>query len=184
MKILIKSFIILLLVLSNSYAQTSTIVSSAPIHQSASIQSTVIATLNEGTQVTVLKRSGGWKLIQTHDDKPEYGWLRSYKVRPGTLTIVKTQESSDGFFSGLANLSRKASGLFSSEKKDYSFQSTATIGVRGLSEEQIKNASPDLKQLKKMDSFRVSKNSAVKFAKQGALKSIKIKHLAKSKVEK
>lgn len=110
--------------------------------------------------------------------------MRSYRVRSGSLSITEKQSASGGFFSGLASLSRKASGLFSRQRKDYSFQRTATIGVRGLSEEQIKNAKPDLDELKKMDSFRSNKEKNKLFVRQGNMKPIKISHMPKSGAEK
>lgn len=174
-----------ILILSHSaYAASATVISESPLHQNPSIQSSVLTTLKVGTKVDTIKRNGGWKLITTNDSQSKTGWLRSYKVRQGAISIVKKEEGSGGFFSGLASLSRKASGLFSSEKKDYSFSTTATIGVRGLSEEEIKNAQPDLKQLKQLDRFKSSKKSTLAFAKQGLLKSTSLKHLKKSKAEK
>jgi hypothetical protein len=49
--------------------------------------------------------------------------------------------------------------------------STVTTGVRGLSEEKLKNARPNPEALKVMQGFAVSKQDASAFAKAGKLKS-------------
>lgn len=166
---------------TTSLAEPATIVSDAKLHQRPTYLSPMIKQIKAGTQVELISRSGGWKKISTLEDVN--GWVRSYQVRNGII-ITERKKESGGFFSSLASLSRKASGLFSSDKKDFSFQRTATIGVRGLSEEQIKNAQPDLHELKKMESYRSKKSKAKKFAKKGKLVKAKIEHMPKSKVEK
>jgi len=175
--------ILLLLYCSQSNAQSATIITDTSLYQRPSLQSSVENLLKAGTPVTVLSRLGGWKQVSYPPNKAS-GWVRSYKVRTGTIIISEKEQQSGGFFSGLASLSRKASGLFSSDKKGYSFQRTATIGVRGLSEEQIKNAKPDLEQLKKMESFRSNKKKAKKYAQKGQLKTRRINHMPKSGAEK
>jgi hypothetical protein len=166
-----------------AYAQSATIISDTALYQSPRVTSSKIAaSITAGTPVTIHSRLGGWKKIS--DVNGSEGWVRSYKVRSGAIVITEKEQNSNGFFSGLANLSRKASGLFSSEKKDYSFQRTATIGVRGLSEEQIKNAKPDMKQLNKMESYSSNKKSAHHYARIGQLQAHTISHLPKSRSEK
>jgi len=176
--------ILLLFASLSANAATATLIADSSLHQNPSLQSSILATLQTGTKVETIKRSGGWKLIKTKTQLPKFGWVRSYKVRLGNITIVKHEKSSGGFFSGLASLSRKASGLFSSKKKDYSFQTTATIGVRGLSEEEIKNAKPNLKQLSMLESFKTSKKIALSFSHKGYLKAVSFAHLPKSRAEK
>ncbi len=163
-------------------AETATIVSTSSLYQRPTVQAPVVQHLTSGTSVDSLSRQGSWKQVTTPQGKT--GWVRSYQVRSGNITTPDKKTESGGFFSGLANLSRKASGLFSSEKKDYSFQHTATIGVRGLSEEQIKNAKPNLKELKKMESFRISKRGTKKYARNGKLSAVKLGHLPASEAEK
>jgi hypothetical protein len=172
------------LIYSIAQAETATIIANTPLYQRPSVYSKTLSELYAGNRVDVTSRVGSWKKV-TLDDQT-VGWVRSYRVRSGiSSTTVVNEEPSDsgGFLSGLAQLSRKASGLFSSEKKSYSFQRTATIGVRGLSEEQIKNAQPNLGELNKMETFRSSKKSARRFAKEGKLHAIKLAHMPASEVE-
>lgn len=174
--------LILLFITLPSMADRASIVSDTGLYQRPSVQSPVIKNLKAGTPVTVQSRQGGWKKVEV--SKVLTGWARSYRVRSGTLDVTSRPQESGGFFSSLASLSRKASGLFSSNKREYSFQNTATIGVRGLSEEQIKNAQPDMDELKKMESFRSNKSVAKSFAQQGKLKATRIAHMPVTEVEK
>ena len=173
--------IIYCLTISNVAAEAATVVSNSSLYQRPSIQSSIIQQIEAGTTANIDSRLGGWKQISVNDIS---GWVRSYQVRAGNYSHIKQEKKSGGFFSGLASLSRKASGLFTSNnKKGYSFQNTATIGVRGLSEEQIKNAKADLNELKKMDTFRSSRKNTKKYAQQGHLKAIKVSHMPKSGAE-
>jgi hypothetical protein len=45
----------------------------------------------------------------------------------------------------------------------------ATTGIRGLSPEDLKNASPDEAELRRMQSFRADQASAERFAREGKL---------------
>jgi len=167
---------------TQALASEATIISDTSLYLRPSVSSPKSTFIKAGTPVTIVSRLGGWKEVTTPDDGT--AWVRSYKVRSGTIIISEKEKDSGGFFSGLASLSRKASGLFSSEKKGYSFQRTATIGVRGLSEEQIKNAKPNLDELKKMESFRSKKRKSKSYADQGHLKAIEVAHMPRSEAEK
>ena len=162
-------------------AEPATIISDTSLYQRPSYQAPVVAPLANGSQVELVARQGGWKQVKTESSS---GWVRAYQVRSGVVNTDQQETSSGGFFSGLAALSRKASGLFSSDRKDYSFQRTATIGVRGLSEEELKNARPDFDQVKRMETYRSKSKPAKKFARKGGRKAIKLSHLPKSSAEK
>ena len=162
-------------------ASDATIISDTALYERPSIASPQTLFAKAGTPVTIVSRAGSWKEVNIADGS--LAWVRSYKVRNGTIIITEKEKDSGGFFSGLASLSRKASGLFSSEKKGYSFQRTATIGVRGLSEEQIKKATPNLAELRKMESYRSSRKKTQAFAQKGKLKATQLTHLPRSEAQ-
>lgn len=185
MRKLIHSIILLLTLnlFTTVNAETATVVTDTSLYQTPSIQAVKLRNIVAGTPVDLVRQVGSWKQISvTADDSS--GWVRSYQVRSGDIQITTEKQESGGFFGALASLSRKASGLFSSERKGYSYQRTATIGVRGLSEEQIKNAQANYAELEKLESFRSSKKHSEKFALNGHLKARKIKHMPKSSKEK
>jgi hypothetical protein len=101
-------------------------------------------------------------------------------VREGDYAAqaVNTQEEEDsrGFLGGLASFSRKASGFFTQDNSATS-SGTATIGVRGLSEDEIKSAKADFRELKKMKKFASNRKRMSKFRANGSLKASKVAHI-------
>ena len=152
------------------------IVRLSKVYNDANIGSGLVASIEAGSTVNVMERKGGWKLIFS-DEKSIIGWVRSYQVRTGytgKTTSAKAETDSRGFFSGLVNLSRKASGFFgggNNASNTSNSSVTATIGVRGLSEAEIKSAKPDPVELKKMHSFASSAARMPGFTSQGKLQA-------------
>jgi hypothetical protein len=116
-----------------------------------------LATLPEKTPLKVLARSGGWTQVEAGTSK---GWVNVFHVSfPSTVT---SSSSSGGGLSSLTS----ALGFGKPRQEQAKM---ATIGVRGLSEEELKNASPNPEALKKMQSFRADKNAAASFARDAKL---------------
>ena len=182
MRSFLLSLIVLSMALSSAVASEdlAVVVRQATVYAKAKSNSDKVAKLPAGTEVNVFGRKGGWK--EVYSDKLQIiGWVRSYQVREGvTASVPASEKSSDsrGFLSGLASLSRKASGFFGLGGDGSATSSgTATIGIRGLSEEEINTAQADFKQLKKMKSYATSKKRQKTFRKQGKLKKKKVKHI-------
>lgn len=179
-------FILLFLMLSSSITLAATdeslavVVRKAAVYSQADLTSAKVSELPAGTEVNVFGRQGGWKEIYS-EKMQVIGWVRSYQVREGvSKSIRESSNSSDsrGFLSGLASLSRKASGFFGlGSEETATSSSTATIGVRGLSEQEIKSAQADFKQLKKMKTFASTPKRQTAFARKGKLRSNKVAYL-------
>lgn len=158
--------------------QQAVIVRLATVYADASSLSARVGQMSAGSRVSVFERQGGWKQIFS-DEKAILGWVRSFQVREASqlpVAEVKTESDSRGFLSGLATLSRKASGFFNNSGGSSS-SSTATIGVRGLSESEIKSAKPDFKQLAKLKTFASSKKRMTSFTRKGSLKAKSVAYL-------
>ncbi len=154
------------------------IVRLATVHAEASSSSERLGQISAGTQVSIFGRTGGWKEIFS-EQKSILGWVRSYQVREGKLSQqsqVKAEEDSRGFLAGLASFSRKASRFFSPGGSSAS-SGTATIGVRGLSEAEIKSAKPNLEELAKMKQFASNKARLKSFRQQGSLSTNEVEYL-------
>ena len=128
--------------------------------------------------MNIFSRHGGWEEIFAEQENL-VGWVRSYQVRgeeyaPRVETGAETD--SRGFLSGLAAFSRKASRFFSSGSQT-SNSSTATIGVRGLSEEEINSAKPDPVELRKMQGYASNPQRMARFQLEGQLSANQVKHL-------
>ncbi len=109
-----------------------------------------VGSLAKGDAVTILKKSGGWYQVK---GKGPQGWVRMLSVRRGEAG--KSSAAKD-----VAALSTGRTGTG---------QIVSTTGVRGLSEEELKAAKYDEKELMKAESFVVSKADAGKFAQNGKL---------------
>ena len=128
----------------------------------AAFEAVVIIPLPSDTPVKVLARSSGWTKVEVNG---KVGWVRVFHLRfPANVdSSSSSSSSSGGFLGGLTS----SLGLGGKPKQDGT--KLATVGIRGLSEEDMKNASPNPEALKKMQSYRVDKASAERFAKDGKL---------------
>ena len=100
---------------------------------------------------------------------------------PPASTAVPAQEapvsSGGGFFSKLA---RGATGLLGGPTAGYSDARapTATIGIRGLSAEELRSARPNMSALQQMESYQVSEGDAAGFARSAKLTAQSVPYLA------
>jgi hypothetical protein len=134
---------------------------STELKDKASADARTVANLSENTSVKVLARSGGWTQV---DANGQQGWVRAFHLRfPST---VQAGESSGGGLLG---------GLFA--KSGPKQATLATTGIRGLSQEDFKNANPDVAALQRMQSYRADKGSAERFAREAKLASVSINYL-------
>lgn len=160
--------------------QQGVIVRSATVYQEANAASTRMGRIAAGSRVSIFSRSGGWKEIYS-EEKSVIGWIRGYQVREGDFTqAVEAQAEPDsrGLLSGLAAFSRKASSFFNFGSSSTSTSSgTATIGVRGLSEQQIKSAEPDPEELKRMLRFASNADRVARFQSDGKLNDRDVNYL-------
>jgi len=107
----------------------------------------ILAELTATTALVILKRKGGWYEIKTTNKQ---GWVRLTRVRLNRKTNTN-QEGSNGvgeILSGLATGRGKSS------------QDTTATAVKGLSEEELLNAKPDIDALNALDDFAVDSNNS------------------------
>ena len=109
-----------------------------------------VGTLAKGDAVVILNKTGGWFQVKAGSAQ---GWVRMLSVRRGTAG--KSSAAKD-----VAALSTGRTGTG---------QIVSTTGVRGLSEEELKMAKYDEKELVKAESYAVAKADAAKFAQKGNL---------------
>jgi len=162
--------------------QDGIMVRQAKVYSAASSAAQPVGQIEAGVRVSVFGRKGGWKEIYS-EQTAITGWVRVFQVREGnyaTQAGSQPEEDSRGFLSGLASFSRKASGFFTQDSGATS-SSTATIGVRGLSEAEIESAQADFDELKKMESFGSSHDRVIVFSSSGGLKARKVPHISGAK---
>ena len=123
----------------------------------AAPEARTLATLPEGTALKVLARGGGWTQVQAGTQS---GWVRVFHLR--FPAVAEAAPSSGGALTSLGS----ALG-FSRPRAQAT--NTATTGIRGLSPEEVKNASPDAEALRRLQGYRADQASAERFAREGRL---------------
>ena len=122
-----------------------------------------VASLPENTAVKVVSRKGGWTEV---DAGGKAGWVNAFHLR---FPVAMEKASSGGGGSIASGLTSIFGGGKSEQKT-----TLATTGIRGLSPEDLKNASPDGAALAKAQSYRSDKPTAERFAREGKLASVPV----------
>jgi hypothetical protein len=110
-------------------------------------------------KVEILTRQAGWYQVKSAKGS---GWVRMLSIRRGE---ARKSGIDAGGILGLAS-GRSGTG-----------QVVATTGIRGLNEEELKNAKYNQAELKKVESFTVTDEEAKNFAAQGKLVARKVDYL-------
>lgn len=119
-----------------------------------------VANLAKGATGEAVARQGGWVQIRSG---AVTGWLYSFNVRFGAAA-----GSGDGTGSVLGR-------VFGPRQR---INVTSTIGIRGLDEEDLKQARFDGEQLQQLDSFAASREQAEIHAGEAGLGAVRIDYLS------
>lgn len=106
--------------------------------------------------VTILERRGGWTNV---DSNGKAGWVRTLNIR------LQAGEPSTGGTGLTAALRTGSSGR------------TVTTGIKGLDEDDIRNASPNPAQVEQLSALAVSPAEARQSAAQNNLKEQNVAYL-------
>ncbi|MEZ0232410.1 MAG: SH3 domain-containing protein [Methylophilaceae bacterium] len=111
-----------------------------------------------GDKVEVITKQGAWLKVKAAKST---GWVRLLSVKRGsTATANQT--------AGILSVASGRAGTG---------QVVATTGVRGLTEEELKDAKFNEAEVKSLESYTQSTAQGQKFAKAGNLKAIKLEYL-------
>lgn len=133
--------------------QVAFTVRSTEIKQQPFSDAATVATLGEKASVNIQSRQGGWVRISSERGS---GWVRMLSLRSNSATA----QQGDSGLQSLLNVGRSGSSGI-----------TVATGVRGLSEEDLKNAQPNPHELEKLQRFAVDRSQAEKFARGAKLKT-------------
>ncbi|MFA7097282.1 MAG: SH3 domain-containing protein [Gammaproteobacteria bacterium] len=161
-RILKLSLTFLLCITSNLAAAAETAVTIRPVElkQKPFTDAPSLATLPEKTPVTILERQGAWTHVQSAPQTQ--GWVRMLSLRLGDGTV---KQGDLGLASVLNAARTGSSGV------------TVTTGVRGLSEEELRDAQPDPAELEKVERMAVAPQEARQFAADAKLKAAPLAYL-------
>jgi len=157
-----------LLALAGLWAVAAMAADSAQVVRATALQNapytdaTRLDLLRAPTRVEILQRQGGWYQVRVNDTGQE-GWVRMASLR---LDQTAEAEEGSGWWASLFRTGRSSATW-----------TTATTGIRGLSEADINNAAQDYDELATLDSYAVSAAEARTFAAQLPLKARQVAEL-------
>lgn len=151
-----------LLVAAGAGAQPVTLERDAPLYAEARLDSKVLATLKQGAAAEVVAKAGAWLNLRTPDSA---GWLLSFNVRfSGARPDAEAANAQGG----------SALGRMFGPRQRVSV--TSTIGVRGLEEEDLKQARFDKDQMQLLDQYAASRADAEGAANAAGLAPARVDH--------
>lgn len=145
---------ILLLLPLLAWAEPATLIRATELKKEPATDAATVLELAENTGVDALERRGGWTRIKAGGAE---GWVKMLALRYGA---PGTPKQGDTGLSQLFTVARTGSS-----------GTQVTTGVRGLEAEQITNAQPNAAELKRMQGYAASRDSAASFARQGKLQA-------------
>ena len=156
---------ILLVLAAPAWAQDTAYTNRATdLRERGATDAPVLASLPENTELKVLARAGGWTRVQASG---RTGWVRVFHLRFPATADTSAGTGAQGLASGITS----ALGF----GRDRSRTATiATTGIRGLSPEDLKAASPDEQALRRLQSFRADQAAAERFAREGRLQAVDV----------
>jgi len=134
-------------------AEPATVIRATELKQSPATDAAGVATLAENAKVDALERKGGWTRVRAEGGAE--GWVRMLALRYAGAGEAK---QGDAGISQILNVARTGTS-----------GAQVTTGVRGLYAEQLANAKPNAAELKKMERYAASRDSAEGFAAKGEL---------------
>lgn len=139
--------------------ETAYTVRSTEIRKQPYSDAATISTLPEKSSVDILERKGGWVRISSKTGK---GWVRMLSLR----SSGEPARQGDSGLQSLVNIARSGSSGV-----------TVATGIRGLDEEDIRNARPNPRELEKLDRYAANRADAERFARSAKLKSQQLEYL-------
>jgi hypothetical protein len=140
-------------------AQQVTLERDSPLYAEARLDSAQVAQLKQGASGEVVAKQGAWLNVKTPAGT---GWLFSFNVR-----FQSQKAESGGGGSALGN-------VFGPRRN---VSVTATIGVRGLDEQDLKQASFNADQMRVFDNYAATKQAAEDAARATGLAPVSVEYL-------
>ncbi|QDQ26337.1 SH3 domain-containing protein [Chitinimonas arctica] len=156
------ALLLLLFATAAHAAETGTLMRAAELKQKPFIDAAKVADLASQAPLEIVLRQGAWMQVKSGGQQ---GWVKMLNVRTGGAT--KAGSAGGGFLSAVNLFKTGSSGT------------TVTTGVKGLSEEDLRNAQPNMEQLAKLGGYAASADEAGRFAKAGKLANERLDYLPK-----
>lgn len=151
----------LCLALPVAAAEQVTVERDTSLYAEPRVDAQQVAQLKQGTTGEVVGKNGAWLNIKTQSAT---GWLFSFYVR-----FPSQQQSGEGSALGRLFAPRRANvGV------------TSTIGIRGLDEEDLRQAHFNADQMRLLDEYAASRDAAQALAQERGLAPVTVDYLGAS----
>lgn len=139
-------------------AEPATLLKATELRSQPQGSAAVVTALKAKDPVDISARQGAWANVKTADGKS--GWVRVLNLRTGS------GQRGDAGIGALASVFRTGSS-----------GNTVSTGVKGLSAEQLQNATSNPAEVAHLNTFTTKSPDARSFAKQGKLASKQVDYL-------
>jgi hypothetical protein len=146
-------------------AQQVTLERDSPLYAEPRLDASQVTQLKFGATGEVIGKQGAWLNLKTPGGS---GWLFSFNVR------FQSQQAG----SGDAGTGSAAGRLFGPRR---SASVTSTIGIRGIEEEDLKQASFNADQMKLLDGYVATKQVAERGARATGLAPVSVEYMDATK---
>jgi hypothetical protein len=150
---------VLLLCAAHAAAQQVTLERDSPLYSEPRLESAPVAQLKQGASGEVVAKEGGWLNLKTPAGT---GWLFSFNVR---FPAQKSEAADSGAGLGRVFGPRRTTGVASG------------IGIRGLDEEDLKQATFDAGQMKLLGDYAATRQAAEDAARATGLAPARVNYL-------
>ncbi len=150
-----------LLAAASAAAQQVTLERNSPLYAEPRLDAAQVAQLTRGATGEVIARKGGWLNINTPAGA---GWLFSFNVR------FPSQKAEGGGTGASPALGR----VFGPQRPT---TVVSSIGIRGLEEEDLKQANFDAGQMELLGGYAATKQAAEESARAKELAPVKVDYL-------
>ena len=154
-------FFLLVLAAGAVFAEPVTLERESELRADPRVDAAVVSKLPAGAKGEAVARQGVWVQVKSGNAA---GWMYSFNVRFGA-------PAASGDSGGGSVLGR----VFGPRQR---VNVTATIGIRGLDEEDLKQARFDGAQLQQLDNFAATREQAEAYAAEKGLSSSRVEYLA------
>jgi hypothetical protein len=156
---LIPAALVLCVASASAWAAPGTVLRNEKLYSQPAATSKVTASVAKGANVEILAKQGGWLRVKAGNST---GWIRLLSVRAGA--------------GGLGGTGARDVVGAATTKSDPS-RVVAVAGLRGLNDEDLKQAKFNAEELARMEALSVTAAQARGFARQSGLAAVSVPEL-------
>ncbi len=153
--------VVFAMVVTAAVAEPVTVERDSVLRAEPRIDAGVAGNLAKGATGDAVARQGAWVQVKSGTAT---GWLYSFNVRFGAMGTAGSSGGGGGSALGRVFGPRQQVNV------------TATIGIRGLDEEDLKQAHFDESQMRQLDGYAASREQAAAQAGESGLSAVKVEY--------